>query len=148
MYTNAPHFGDEPLFESLTFEKLNADCDGLALDPLSLRPSSEALDSPISSMSPVSPTGGRGKKSASKQTAKTSRRKSALTGIRKNVTPESSIPVDAPIQPQDRKYVSGSAMSRKELLTVFTRKRRRASANIDNEAPPTAAELTAIEAKY
>ena len=31
-YTNAPLFGDEPLFEPLTFEKLNADRRGLVLD--------------------------------------------------------------------------------------------------------------------
>ena len=86
-YTNGPLFGDEPLFEPLTFEKLNADRDGLAFDSLSLRPSSEVPDSPTSSTSPVSPTGGRGKKSAGKQTAKASRRKSAPTGTRKNVTP-------------------------------------------------------------
>lgn len=148
-YTNAPLFGDEPLFEPLTFEKLNADRDGLAFDSLSLRPSSEALDSPTSSTSPVSPTGGRGKKAAGKQAAKTSRRKSAPTGTRKNVTPESLIPVDAPIQ--DRNYVSESATSRKELPAVFARKRKRASADLDNEedlvAPPSTAELTAIEAK-
>jgi hypothetical protein len=92
-YTNAPLFGDEPLFEPLTFEKLNADRSGLALDSLSPRFSSELPASPTSSMSPASCTGGRGKKSAGKHATKT-RRKSVPTGTRKNVTPESLIPVD------------------------------------------------------
>jgi len=150
VYTNAPLFGDEPLFESLTFEKLNADRRGLVLDPLSLRPSPVAPDSPTSSISPASSTGGRGKKSVGKQATKTPRRKSVPTGTRKNVTPESLIPVDAPIQ--DRKYASESATSRKELPAVFARKRKRASADPDEEedilaAPPTVNELSAIEAK-
>jgi hypothetical protein len=150
VYTNAPLFGDEPLFEPLTFEKLNADRRGLVLDPLSLRPSSEAPGSPTSSISPSSSTGGRSNKSAGKQATKPSRRKSMPTGTRKNVTPESLIPVDAPIQ--TRKYVSESSTSRKELPAVFARKRKRASAELDDEedllaAPPTTNELSAIEAK-
>ena len=150
VYTNAPLFGDEPLFEPLTFEKLNADRHGLALDPLSLRPSPEAPDSPTASISPASSTGGRGKKSTGKQATKTPRRKSVPTGTRKNVTPESLIPVDAPIQ--NRKYTSESATSRKELPAVFARKRKRASADLDDDedllaAPPTTNELSAIEAK-
>lgn len=147
-YTNAPLFDDESLFEPLTFEKLNADRRGLALDPLSLRPSPEAPNSP-SSISPESSTSGRGKRSAGKQTTKSPRRKSAPTGTRKNVTPDSLIPVDAPIQ--GRKYVSESATSRKELPAVFARKRKRASADLDDEdvlaAPPNTTELSAIEAK-
>ena len=150
VYTNAPLFGDEPLFEPLTFEKLNADRRGLSLDPLSLRPSPGAPDSPTASVSPASSTGGRSKKSAGKQATKTPRRKSVPTGTRKNVTPDSLIPVDAPIQ--TRKYVSESATSRKELPAVFARKRKRASVDLDDEddllaAPPTSTELSAIEAK-
>jgi len=149
VYTNAPLFGDEPLFEPLTFEKLNADRHGSVPDPLSLRPSSEVPNSPTSSISPTSSTSGRGKRSTGKQAAKTTRRKSAPTGTRKNVTPESLIPVEAPIQ--DRKYVTDSATSRKELPAVFARKRKRASTDLDEEdilaAPPTTGELSAIEAK-
>ena len=150
VYTNAPLFGDEPLFEPLTFEKLNADRRGLSLNPLSLRPSPGAPDSPTTSVSPASSTGGRSKKSAGKQATKTPRRKSVPTGTRKNVTPDSLIPVDAPIQ--TRKYVSESATSRKELPAVFARKRKRASVDLDDEddllaAPPTSTELSAIEAK-
>ena len=148
-YTNAPLFGDEPLFEPLTFEKLNADRRGLVLDTHSLEPSPEAPDSP-SSTSPASFTVGRGKKSTGKQATKNPRRKSVPTGTRKNVTPESLIPVDAPIQ--TRKYVSESATSRKELPAVFARKRKRSSVELDDEddilaAPPSVNELSAIEAK-
>ena len=148
-YTSAPLFGDEPLFEPLTFEKLNADRRGPTLDPLSSRPSPGAPDSP-SSISPDSSTSGRGKKSAGKQATKTPRRKSVPTGTRKNVTPESLIPVNAPIQ--SRKYVTDSATSRKELPAVFARKRKRVSAEVDDEedvlaAPPSVTELSAIEAK-
>jgi len=150
VYTNAPLFGDESLFEPLTFEKLNADRRAPAVDPLSLRPSPEAPDPPTASISPASSTGGRGKKSTGKQATKTPRRKSVPTGTRKNVTPESLIPVDAPIQ--TRKYVSESATSRKELPAVFARKRKRTSVDLDDDedllaAPPTNNELSAIEAK-
>lgn len=148
VYTNAPLFGDESLFEPLTFEKLNVDRRGFTLDSSSLRPSSEAPDSP--SISPTSSTGSRAKKSGGKQTTKAPRRKSVPTGTRKNVTPESLIPVDAPIQ--NRKYVSESATSRKELPAVFARKRKRASTDLEEEddilaAPPSVNELSAIEAK-
>ena len=150
VYTSAPLFGDEPLFEPLTFEKLNADRRGPSLDSLSLKPSSEAPDSPTTFISQVSSTGGSSKKSAGKQATKTAKRKSVPTGTRKNVTPDSLIPVDAPIQ--TRKYVSESVTSRKELPAVFARKRKRASADLDDEedllaAPPTTNELSAIEAK-
>jgi hypothetical protein len=145
-YTNAPLFGDESLFEPLTFEKLNADRRGLALGSLS----PDLPDSPMSTTSPASCTSGRGKQPAGKQAGKTSRRKSVPTGTRKNVTPDSLIPVDAPIQ--GRKYVADSATSRKELPAVFARKRKRASSEFENEedllaAPPTNFELSAIEAK-
>lgn len=150
VYTNDPLFGDDSLFEPLTFEKLNIDRRGLPLDSLSSRPSSDLPGSPTSSTSPTSYTSGRCKKSAGKQATKSARRKSMPTGTRKNVTPESLIPVDAPIQ--GRKYVAESATSRKELPAVFARKRKRASSEVDNEdeiltAPPTSTELSAIEAK-
>ena len=145
-YTHAPLFDDEPLFEPLTFEKLNVDRHGLALNSLS----PDLTGSPTSSTSPASCTGSRGKQSASKQASKTARRKSVPTGTRKNVTPESLIPVDAPIQ--GRKYVAESVTSRKELPAVFARKRKRASSEFDDDedvlaAPPTNSEVSAIEAK-
>lgn len=147
VYTNAPLFGDEPLFEPLTFEKLNADRRGLTID--SLRSSSVDQELP-SSTSSTSSAGGRAKKLTGKQAGKTPRRKSVPTGTRKNVTPDSLIPVDAPIQ--TRNYVLESATSRKELPAVFARKRKRVSIDLEDEddvltAPPTNSELSAIEAK-
>lgn len=63
-------------------------------------------------------------------------RKATATGTRKNITPESLVPVDAPIQA--RKYVSPSATSRKELPAAFLksqkRKRSRTQAFGDEEA--------------
>ncbi|KAH0585787.1 hypothetical protein H2248_007080 [Termitomyces sp. 'cryptogamus'] len=71
--------------------------------------------------------------------AQDTRRKSNATGTRKGVTPEALVPVDAPTQP--RKYVLPSATSRKELPSVFARKRSRSTAFGEeddefNEAPP------------
>lgn len=74
-----------------------------------------------------------------------SRRKSAPNGTRKNITPESLVPYDAPIQP--RKYVTPSATSRKEMPAVFQRKRARSQAFEEEEEVPTNQELDAIEAK-
>jgi len=75
------------------------------------------------------------------------RRKSAPTGTRKNITPESLVPYDAPIQP--RMYRLPSATSRKELPVTFSRKRARTSTPAEEEAPlgPTASEEGAIKAK-
>jgi hypothetical protein len=82
------------------------------------------------------------------------RRKSAATGTRKNVTPETLVPIDAPTQP--RKYVTPSATSRKELPAVFARKRGRSQAFGDEEdqledevvtLPPNPTEQELIEAK-
>lgn len=84
----------------------------------------------------------------------TSRRKSTATGTRKNVTPETLVPIDAPTQP--RKYVTPSATSRKELPAVFARKRARSQAFGDEEdqledenftLPPNPTEQELIEAK-
>ncbi|KAJ3743485.1 hypothetical protein DFH05DRAFT_1557866 [Lentinula detonsa] len=66
-------------------------------------------------------------------------RRSNATGTRKNVTPESLVPVDAPIQA--RKYVTPSATSRKEIPAAFLksqkRKRSRTQAFSDEEIQPT-----------
>jgi hypothetical protein len=84
----------------------------------------------------------------------TSRRKSTATGTRKNVTPESLVPIDAPTQP--RKYITPSATSRKEVPAVFARKRARSQAfgdeedQLEDEAftlPPNPTEQELIEAK-
>ncbi len=75
------------------------------------------------------------------------RRKSAPTGTRKNITPESLVPYDAPIQA--RMYRLPSATSRKQLPVTFSRKRARTSAPAEEEAPlePTVSEEGAIKAK-
>jgi hypothetical protein len=82
----------------------------------------------------------------------TTRRKSLATGTRKNVTPESLVPLDAPTQP--RKYATPSATSRKELPAVFAKKRARSHAFGDDEEelpeeplPPNATEKEQIEWK-
>jgi hypothetical protein len=55
-----------------------------------------------------------------------SRLPSGATGTRKGVTPEALVPIDAPTQP--RKYVTPSATSRKEIPSVFAKKRARSVA--------------------
>ena len=57
--------------------------------------------------------------------------KSTATSTRKNVTPETLVPIDAPAQP--RKYVTPSATPRKEIPAVFARKRARSQAFGDEE---------------
>lgn len=52
-----------------------------------------------------------------------SRRKSTATGTRKNITPESLVPVDAPIQ--GRNYVTPSVTSRKEIPAAFLKSQKR-----------------------
>jgi hypothetical protein len=75
------------------------------------------------------------------------RRKSAPTGTRKNVTPESLVPQDAPIQ--SRKYRTPSATSRKELPATFARKRARTAGpgEDDPSVGPSLSEEDAIAAK-
>ncbi|VDB87398.1 unnamed protein product [Peniophora sp. CBMAI 1063] len=81
--------------------------------------------------------------------AAATRRKSQPTGTRKNVTPESLVPIDAPIQ--QRKYLAPSATSRKEVPATFARKRARSQAFGDDEEEvpqgPTMSEEEAIKAK-
>lgn len=79
------------------------------------------------------------------------------TGTRKNISPESLVPIEAPTQP--RSYVIPSVTSRKELPAVFAKKRARSMAFGDEEdelaeepvdpnaLPPTATEAEAIAAK-
>jgi hypothetical protein len=64
--------------------------------------------------------------------AQPTKRKTAPTGTRKNVTPDSLIPIDAPIQP--RRYLTPSSTSRKEVPATFARKRSRTAA-FGEEAP-------------
>jgi hypothetical protein len=76
------------------------------------------------------------------------RRKSAPTGTRKNVTPETLVPHDAPIQ--SRKYRLPSATSRKELPATFARKRARTAGPGEDEPSavgPSVLEEDAIKTK-
>lgn len=80
-------------------------------------------------------------------------RKAAVTGTRKNITPEALVPIDAPTQ--QRKYLTPSATSRKEVPAVFARKRARTAAfgdeqdelNEDVRITPSMTEKEQIEAK-
>jgi hypothetical protein len=80
------------------------------------------------------------------------RRRSSATGTRKGVTPEALVPIDAPTQP--RKYVIPSATSRKEVPSVFAKKRSRSTAFGEEDddfneppLPPDATEKEQIEYK-
>jgi len=80
-------------------------------------------------------------------------RKAAVTGTRKNITPEALVPIDAPTQ--QRKYLTPSVTSRKEVPAVFARKRARTAAfgdeqdelNEDILITPSMTEQEQIEAK-
>ncbi|ETW81390.1 basic-leucine zipper transcription factor [Heterobasidion irregulare TC 32-1] len=94
-----------------------------------------------------SPSGGT---SVTSQSSIKQKRKQAPTGTRKNLTPDSLVPVDAPIQP--RKYVMPSQTSRKELPATFARKRARSQAFGEDDGDdvadgPTLSEEDAIKAK-
>lgn len=74
------------------------------------------------------------------------------TGTRKNISPESLVPLDAPIQ--SRKYLTPSATSRKEVPARFAKKRSRSAAFGDGDGdeelddlPPNATEKEQIEWK-
>ncbi|KAF8443213.1 hypothetical protein L210DRAFT_3396322 [Boletus edulis BED1] len=80
------------------------------------------------------------------------KRKSTATGTRKNITPGTLVPVDAPTQ--SRKYVIPSTTSRKELPATFRRKRLRTAGAGDEEdqlaeegLTPSLSELEQIEVK-
>jgi len=74
-------------------------------------------------------------------------RKNVPTGTRKNITPQSLVPFDAPIQ--SRKYRLPSTTSRKELPATFARKRARTQdpGEDDGEPGPTLSEEDAIKNK-
>jgi hypothetical protein len=116
----APESADSPLLPAFG-----------AVSPTSLAKDSLPTVSTSRSASPASSI----PKPPRKKTAGRGRKVTA-TGTRKNITPESLVPVDAPIQ--NRKYVTSSATSRKELPAAFLksqkRKRSRAQAFGDEEA--------------
>lgn len=83
-------------------------------------------------------------------TSGVSRRRVNATGTRKNISPDKLIPLDAPTQP--RHYTSASATSRKEIPSVFLKKRQRVEyADEEDELlealPPNATEREQIEYK-
>jgi hypothetical protein len=67
----------------------------------------------------------------SSSTSAANRRRAQPTGTRKNVTPETLMPVDAPVQ--QRKYVTPSQTSRKDVPATFARKRARSQAFGDDD---------------
>lgn len=85
-----------------------------SLDPSSLHPSPR-----LESVPPPS------------DTSSAKRKGPAPTGTRKNITPDTLVPMDAPIQ--TRKYVTPSATSRKEVPAVFAKKKRSRSSAFGDE---------------
>ncbi|KAJ8523216.1 hypothetical protein ONZ45_g341 [Pleurotus djamor] len=148
-------FDDQPLFGGVDFEdepileavkpapppapSMPDTSTWLTMSPVT--PSLETLDAPAPSAYPSPAVDG---------TKPLPRRRNAPTGTRKNVTPESLVPLDAPTQA--RKYTAPSATSRKEMPVTFARKRARAQAFGEEEqleeAPgPNATEKEQIEWK-
>jgi len=84
---------------------------------------------------------------ADSSSAYLTRRKNVPTGTRKNITPGSLVPFDAPIQ--SRKYRTPSTTSRKELPATFARKRARTQGPGEEEESvgPTHSEEDAIKVK-
>lgn len=120
-----------------------------SVNPASIYPL-KCLPSDLSAF-PSSPASPSTPSSRSIRPLPSSRRKSSATGTRKGVTPEALVPIDAPTQP--RKYVTPSVTSRKEVPSMFMRKRNRVEAFVDDEDElleelrPDATELEQIEYK-
>ncbi|KAK0504406.1 hypothetical protein EDD18DRAFT_1133503 [Armillaria luteobubalina] len=112
------------------------------IDPASVYPSPRL---PVEQSPLPSPS------SATARPTKSTPRKSSATGTRKNITPETMVPLDAPTQP--RRYVIPSATSRKEVPATFARKRSRSEALGGDEEdeleppPPDATDRQMIEYK-
>ncbi|KAI0770053.1 hypothetical protein C8Q74DRAFT_1201989 [Fomes fomentarius] len=104
-----------------------------SLDPSSLHPS--PLNAPITTPS----------------TPNRRLRKNLPTGTRKNITPAALVPLDAPIQ--QRKYVTPSSTSRKEVPAAWLKKKRARSQafgeedELEDEVQLAPDDLDAIEAK-
>jgi hypothetical protein len=71
---------------------------------------------------PTSPTDSRQHSMPPTKKARTTSASNVPTGIRRNVTPSSLVPLDAPTQ--RRTYVTPSSTSRKEIPAAFSRKRK------------------------
>ena len=142
---------------SLDFPKMTATQmqpgGSLSLDGLiPMSPYTPSLDAGAPAMFPIS------SKDAAKSTSTSTRStKGKPTGTRKNLTPDSLVPFDAPTQ--HRQYSTPSVTSRKELPAVFAKKRIRQMAYDDEEdelvdevvdpnvTPVTTTEAEAIAAK-
>jgi len=143
-------FGGYPLYEPLIQKDSSPTVlsgNVLDLDSLySMSPVTPALNPASLYTSPHLPTS-----PSFHDMSTTARRKSSATGTRKNVTPDSLVPLDAPTQP--RKYAVPSATSRKALPAVFAKKRARSQAFAEEEEEaeeplhPNATELEQIEWK-
>ncbi|KAF8628506.1 hypothetical protein AX15_003852 [Amanita polypyramis BW_CC] len=79
------------------------------------------------------------------------RRRSNATGTRKGVTADKLIPLNAPTQP--RRYLMPSTTSRKEMPSMFLKKRKRPEVEVEEEdellepLPPNATEREQIDHK-
>lgn len=157
-----PLFGDSYLDAPLNDKAPESSTKAPSLDTanlLTMSPTSPALD-PASLFSPPQPMDNSPylpqqqsfPPSAPQTTTSQARRRTTATGTRKNLTPDSLVPLEAPTQP--RRYLTPSATSRKELPAVFARKRTRhqmleGEEDELEEAPlkPNATELEQIEWK-
>jgi hypothetical protein len=115
---------DSPLFHDV----------GLFEPPLNKRPINDTLFRPPSNfdgmytISPATPALEPSHLMRPKPAPSLSRPSNVPNGTRKNVTPDSLVPLDAPVQP--RRYLSASATSRKDELS---RKRGRSQAFDDDD---------------
>ncbi len=151
-----PSFTDLPVFADDDFSKMPpppppTSFDNLftmspltpAMDASSVMPSPQVTDVSVIPQSPLLT-----------KSSLTKMGKKGPTGTRKNITPESLVPLEAPTQP--RNYLAPSSTSRKELPAVFAKKRARSMAFGDEEdeleeeaanGTPTGTEADAIAAK-
>jgi hypothetical protein len=107
-------------------------------DMYRISPGTPAIDTPSLQSSPLH---------VDQSSVVPTRRKAAPTGTRKNITPESLVPYDAPIQ--QRKYRLPSTTSRKEVPATFARKRARTQTpGVDEgDVGPSLSEEDAIKTK-
>ncbi|KAJ3811138.1 hypothetical protein F5876DRAFT_65044 [Lentinula aff. lateritia] len=112
----SPELAEEVLFKAYELPKLVPELTSASVatsdivTPSSFDGSSASGNTGVTATSDPAPKTGKG-------------RRSNATGTRKNVTPESLVPVDAPIQA--RKYATPSATSRKEIPAAFLKSQKR-----------------------
>ncbi|KAI0772270.1 hypothetical protein BC629DRAFT_1583274 [Irpex lacteus] len=147
-------FGEAPLFDPISFDSALDSTKSLSAPAVQHPPSFDGLYSMNSPDTPaLDPSSLNGSANVTPVTPALSsfktpgRRKNPPTGTRKNITPDALIPYDAPIQ--QRKYLTPSATSRKEVPAVFAKKRSRSQALGDEEEDLSLDpnDVDAIEAK-